>query len=169
MACSAGKPAPSLDKDHCTREALWSLVGRSNVIMAAMASEASPFCPGDAAGVKELLDSGADVDEKDSEGRTALQFACGFGELDCAEALLKANASVDAIDSNHNTALHYAAGYDQPEAVGLLLKQYASSPCAMLYIPALSLLESHLFESQGSFCFVCLLSLRHLYWCQVVV
>lgn len=63
------------------------------------------------------------MDEADEEGRTALQFACGFGELACARILLEANARVDAVDKNKNTALHYAAGYGQKETVELLLKQ----------------------------------------------
>ena len=83
----------------------------------------SSYDAGDAAAVKKALEGGADVDEKDDEGRTALQFACGFGELECAEALLNAHASVDAVDNNHNTALHYAAGYGQIETVNLLLQQ----------------------------------------------
>lgn len=31
--------------------------------------------------LKALLADGADKDEKDSEGRTALHFACGYGEV----------------------------------------------------------------------------------------
>ncbi|MBA0726812.1 hypothetical protein Golax_002612 [Gossypium laxum] len=36
---------------------------------------------GDVEGLKAALDSGADKDEEDSEGRTALHFACGYGEV----------------------------------------------------------------------------------------
>lgn len=32
-------------------------------------------------GLKILLRDGADKDEKDAEGRTALHFACGYGEV----------------------------------------------------------------------------------------
>ncbi|KAG8473400.1 hypothetical protein CXB51_035696 [Gossypium anomalum] len=35
---------------------------------------------GDVEGLKTALSSGADKDEEDSEGRTALHFACGYGE-----------------------------------------------------------------------------------------
>lgn len=79
---------------------------------------------GDVEALKELLKAGADKDEKDEEGRTPLQFACGYGELACAEELIKAGANVDAKDTEGNTPLHYAAGYGQAEAVDLLLKRY---------------------------------------------
>ncbi|CAN1156448.1 Ankyrin repeat domain-containing protein 2B, partial [Linum perenne] len=36
---------------------------------------------GDVEGLKSALASGADKDEEDSEGRTALHFACGYGEV----------------------------------------------------------------------------------------
>ena len=80
-------------------------------------------CTGDVEALKELLQAGADKDEKDEEGRTPLQFACGYGELACAEELIKAGADVDAKDKEGNTPLHYAAGYGQAEAVELLLKR----------------------------------------------
>lgn len=60
--------------------------------------------------MEALLDAGADKDEKDEEGRTALHFACGYGEIKCAELLLKRGANADLTDANKNTALHYAAG-----------------------------------------------------------
>lgn len=76
--------------------------------------------------LKELLQGGADKDEKDDEGRTALHFACGYGEIACSEELIKAGADVDARDGNDNTPLHYAAGYGQAEAIKLLLNRYVS-------------------------------------------
>ena len=78
-------------------------------------------CAGDVEALKQLLEGGADKDEKDAEGRTALHFACGYGELACAEELIKAGADVDARDGDKNTPLHYAAGYGQAEAIQLLL------------------------------------------------
>ncbi|KAK9803445.1 hypothetical protein WJX73_001659 [Symbiochloris irregularis] len=75
--------------------------------------------------LKQLLKDGADVDQTDHKGRSSLQFACGFGHLDCAEALIGAKASVDSQDSDGNTALHYAGGYDQPDAIAFLLKHNA--------------------------------------------
>lgn len=79
---------------------------------------------GDVEALKELLQGGADKDEKDDEGRTALHFACGYGEIACSQELIKAGADVDAKDGNDNTPLHYAAGYGQAEAIKLLLDRY---------------------------------------------
>lgn len=78
---------------------------------------------GDIQALEQLLKDGEEVDAPDAEGRTALQFACGFGKLECAEALLKANANIEAADANKNTALHYAAGYGEKKSAELLLKQ----------------------------------------------
>ncbi|KAF8377984.1 hypothetical protein HHK36_031373 [Tetracentron sinense] len=41
---------------------------------------------GDVEGLKNALASGADKDEEDSEGRTALHFACGYGEIEIIPA-----------------------------------------------------------------------------------
>jgi ankyrin repeat protein len=73
--------------------------------------------------LKELLAAGADVDEVDEEGRTALHFAAGYGEIACAKLLIDAKAKLDLVDNNQNTALHYAAGYGQAESVKLLVER----------------------------------------------
>jgi len=66
------------------------------------------------------------VNEADEEGRTALHFACGYGELSCAKLLVAAKAAVNAVDNNKNTPLHYAAGYGEEACVQLLLDNGAS-------------------------------------------
>uniref|UniRef100_A0A7N0VHR1 STI1/HOP DP domain-containing protein n=1 Tax=Kalanchoe fedtschenkoi TaxID=63787 RepID=A0A7N0VHR1_KALFE len=83
---------------------------------------------GDVEGLKNELAAGGDKDEEDSEGRTPLHFACGYGEVKCAQILLEAGAKVDALDKNKNknTALHYAAGYGRKECVALLLENGAA-------------------------------------------
>ena len=81
---------------------------------------------GNAERLKELLAAaGADPDMRDEEGRTALHFAAGYGELECITALVEAGADVNAKDSNSNTALHYAAGYGDVGAAKLLIEKGA--------------------------------------------
>jgi len=75
--------------------------------------------------VKELVAAGADVNEKDEDGRSALHFACGYGEIECARILLEAGATVDILDATKNTPLHYAAGYGEKESCELLLEHKA--------------------------------------------
>lgn len=51
-------------------------------------------------GIKYKLAASANKDEEDLEGRTTLHFACGYGEVECAQLLLKAGANVDVVDKN---------------------------------------------------------------------
>lgn len=51
-------------------------------------------------GMKYKLAASANKDEEDLEGRTTLHFACGYGEVECAQLLLEAGANVDAVDKN---------------------------------------------------------------------
>eukprot|EP01025_Chloroclados_australasicus_P039731 TRINITY_DN4131_c0_g1_i1.p2 TRINITY_DN4131_c0_g1~~TRINITY_DN4131_c0_g1_i1.p2 ORF type:complete len:181 (-),score=36.75 TRINITY_DN4131_c0_g1_i1:224-706(-) len=83
---------------------------------------------GDLDKVKELIKQNAsdfNIDEADSEGRTALHFSAGYGEVDVAKELLSNKANVNSVDNNKNTPLHYAAGYGIIECVKLLLEHGA--------------------------------------------
>ena len=53
---------------------------------------------GDVEGIKELLDSGIDVNFRDIDDRTALHVAACHGSSDVAELLLKKGAEVDPKD-----------------------------------------------------------------------
>jgi ankyrin repeat protein len=76
--------------------------------------------------LKQLIaDKAAEVDDRDEEGRTALHFASGYGEVECMAILLTAGADIDGKDINGNTALHYAAGYGAVEATKVLLEKGA--------------------------------------------
>ena len=57
---------------------------------------------GDAEALEGFLKAGQDVNMKDAEGRTALHFSCGYGEIKCAEILIKDGANVNATDNNKN-------------------------------------------------------------------
>jgi hypothetical protein len=60
---------------------------------------------GNVAQVHELLASAADPNAADSEGWTALHWACGQAEV--ARVLLDAGACVDAKDRHGKTTLHW--------------------------------------------------------------
>jgi hypothetical protein len=75
--------------------------------------------------LKELLADGADVNEADEEGRTALHWSAGYSEIECMKALIEAKCDINAVDENSNTALSYAAGYGNEDAVKLLLDHKA--------------------------------------------
>ncbi|KAM7491815.1 hypothetical protein LguiA_034736 [Lonicera macranthoides] len=70
--------------------------------------------------------SGTDKDGEDYNGRTALQYACWHGEVECIKVLLDARAEVDLLDMNNkNTLLHYAAAFGGRESVELMLENGA--------------------------------------------
>jgi ankyrin repeat protein len=76
---------------------------------------------GDTTQVQQLLDKGADVNTKDSNGETALMEAAGNGHPEVVKQLLAKGADVNAKSSYGYTALLYAADKGHTECVGLLL------------------------------------------------
>jgi len=64
---------------------------------------------GDLAHLRTLVQAGANVDEPDSDGRTALQHAATAGSVDVASVLLAAGADVHAADRGGWSALYFAA------------------------------------------------------------
>ena len=65
---------------------------------------------GDAGILRGLIDGGADVNQADARGISALGVAVGFNRLPAVQALLAAGARIDQPDGRGNTVLHYAAG-----------------------------------------------------------
>ena len=65
---------------------------------------------GDAGILRGLIDGGADVNQTDARGISALGVAVGFNRLPAVQALLAAGARIDQTDGRGNTVLHYAAG-----------------------------------------------------------
>jgi ankyrin repeat protein len=61
---------------------------------------------------------------QDSEGRTALHFACDRGQLAAVELLLKHSASVNIADTDGQTPLHYAVTCDHLEVIVKLVSGY---------------------------------------------
>ncbi len=77
---------------------------------------------GDADRVKALLDGGANVNERDSLGGTALHDASWAGDLKMAEMLLARGADPNLPHlEGGSTPLHYAVITNHPEVVELLL------------------------------------------------
>jgi ankyrin repeat protein len=60
---------------------------------------------GDLAAVQRLLDDGADVNERDERGRTAVTAAALVDRVDIAKVLIDAGADVDLQDSDRNNPL----------------------------------------------------------------
>ena len=81
---------------------------------------------GNVEAIQRILDSGADVNERTTEGKRALMMAASEGHADAVQLLIKHGADVDAVDSHNTTALIVAAtgGYD--DAVALLLENGAN-------------------------------------------
>ena len=80
---------------------------------------------GDLNAVEEALESGANVNGVDEEGRTALMFAGFNGHSDIVLTLLEAEAGIDRRDLMGRTSLLYAATGPFPETVRILLDKGA--------------------------------------------
>ena len=76
--------------------------------------------------VKQHLDAGTDVNEKDSYGRTPLHFAARKGFKKIAALLITKGANVNEKDNRTTTPLHEAASWGHKEFVALLLANGAN-------------------------------------------
>lgn len=76
----------------------------------------------DPAGLRLVIAQAVDVNERDSDGRTALMHAVLNNCLEIARLLLDSGAQVDAQDDLGNTALHYAAQEHNPDMASLLIE-----------------------------------------------
>jgi ankyrin repeat protein len=76
--------------------------------------------------VRALLDQGADVNAKGSNGSTALMMACWWGHLEVARLLLDRGANVNAKSPEGYTALMEACRFGRLEVAKLLLKRGAN-------------------------------------------
>lgn len=77
--------------------------------------------------ISTLLDEGADVNEVDSEGSSALHWAVYSGQLDAAALLLESGADPNTVDAYGSTPLIDATYNDDVELVKLLLQYGADA------------------------------------------
>lgn len=71
-----------------------------------------------------LLQRGANVNQQDEYGRTALSYACEKGYLDAVKMLVKNNADPEMVDAWGNTALMYAAVAGHSLVVEFLVRAF---------------------------------------------
>nr|KJB75471.1 hypothetical protein B456_012G042800 [Gossypium raimondii] len=89
---------------------------------------------GDLEGIKELLDSGTNVNFKDIDGRTALHVAACQGLTDVVRLLLDRGAEVDSKDRWGSTPLADAVYYKNQDVIKLLEKHGAKPPIAPMHV-----------------------------------
>lgn len=75
--------------------------------------------------VKVIIEEGADVNAKDSDGSTALMWAAWRNELDAAKLLIQSGADVNAKDGKAVTALMYASEKNSHHVAKLLIEKGA--------------------------------------------
>ena len=69
-----------------------------------------------------LLDHGAEVDSRASDGCTPLHYSCQVGHVEVTRLLLSRGADVAAVDNRLDTPLHVAALFGNSDCVAALLK-----------------------------------------------
>ena len=69
-----------------------------------------------------LLDHGAEVNSRRSDGLTPLHVSCKTGHVEVTRLLLSRGADVAAVDKQLFTPLHYAAVTEHSDCVAALLK-----------------------------------------------
>ncbi|XP_066542846.1 unconventional myosin-XVI isoform X1 [Hoplias malabaricus] len=75
--------------------------------------------------LRQLVSSGASVNQRNEDGVTLLHMACASGYKDVVSLLLESGADVQAADNTYWTPLHLAAKYGQTRIVNQLLKHKA--------------------------------------------
>jgi ankyrin repeat protein len=74
---------------------------------------------------EQLLEKGADVNEKNALGGSPLYWAACVGRVDWITILLDLGADINATTKEEETALHFAAQCGRAKAVSLLLDRGA--------------------------------------------
>ena len=72
--------------------------------------------------LRKMLDLGSDPNIKDSNGWSALHYACQLGDYESVEILINSDALIDTYSNNKRIPLHLASYRGYPNIVELLLK-----------------------------------------------
>ena len=72
--------------------------------------------------VRHLLNHGAEINHRNYQGHSALQYACSKGKKDIVELLLERKADVNIIDKRGDSCLHRVSSQGRDDILGLLLK-----------------------------------------------
>lgn len=77
---------------------------------------------GDSMAVQKLLDAGANVNEPDRRGYSALFYTIEYGQLEVVKSLIKMGANIESKESSGMTPLVYAIYYDfdSPNAANIM-------------------------------------------------
>jgi CubicO group peptidase (beta-lactamase class C family) len=76
---------------------------------------------GNIAVIRQHIEAGSDLNEKDAYGSTPLIIAATFGKAEVAKALIEAGADLNITNNDGGTALHAAAFLCRPEIVKALV------------------------------------------------
>jgi ankyrin repeat protein len=91
-----------------------------------------PANPGEAALVDDtktltqMLDSGADINQRDADGYTALHWAAYSNKLESAKILVQRGANLESLDNSKFTPLTVAACYNQAAVASFLVEKGAN-------------------------------------------
>lgn len=109
---------------------LFCLLAISSGMNTTYATETTPPTPSqlhdaaardDAAGVKRLLEQGADIEGRDRHGRTALLVATHRNAIEAARVLIEAGADVNAMDDISDSPYLYAGAEGRFEILRMTL------------------------------------------------
>ena len=70
--------------------------------------------------IKELIDSGEDINEKDNYGMTALHYSCKQGNYKLTELLIKLGANKYSANLNWKKPIEFAIVFEYKKIVDLL-------------------------------------------------
>ncbi len=91
--------------------------------MVATALQSACMFHGNMGAKKLLLETNADVNYQEVNGKTALHWGVGYDQVEVPKLLLEAGADVTIRDADGKTVLHFAvAGMESPQINKLLLK-----------------------------------------------